>query len=269
MKKSLFILMISVFTCANVFAQKGLNLSVTIQPGASFITGDWKLPPMDDEEMTFEKSFTFGFEGGVNGGYNFTDNLGVSVGMLYSHQGQKYKDLVVSDDYGSISLNQDINLSYLKIPMRFNFNTDPQASISFTGYAGFYLGFLTGYKQTLTGTGTDNYSNFDMTLVRKGKTQTETDGSDSEQYDLDEKPFKSTNFGMTIGGGVQKKLADKLYLQFMINYQLGFGDIKNLQSKIIDEDGDTQNIYDNDDPNRLIKHKNSMVGLTIGIKKSL
>jgi opacity protein-like surface antigen len=260
--------MISIFTCANVFSQKGLNVSITLQPGASFIMGDWKLPPMDGEEMTFEKSFTFGFEGGVNGGYNFTDNLGVSVGMLYSLQGQKYKDLVVTDDYGSITLNHDINLSYLKIPMRFNFNTDPQQSISFTGYAGFYLGFLTRYKQTYKiGEGTDSYSDIDMTLVRKGKTQTQTDGSNSEQYDLVEKPFKSTNFGMTIGGGVQKKLAEKLYLQFMINYQLGFGDIKNLQSTIIDADGDTEKVYDNDDPNRLIKHKNSLIGLTIGLKK--
>jgi Outer membrane protein beta-barrel domain len=219
--------------------------------------------------MIFKKSFTFGFEGGVNGGYNFTDNLGVSIGMFYASQGQKYKNLDITDAYGTATLNQTIRLSYLKIPLKFVFNTNPQKSISLTGFAGFYLGFLTGYKQTLKVTGTGYYADMDMTQVMKGKTITETNGSSTDQYDLIGKPFKSTNFGLTLGAGIQKKLSEKLFLQFMLNYQLGFGDVKNVASQIRYSADDIQDVYKSDDPNRTVSHKNSELGIMIGLKKYL
>lgn len=268
MKKRFTFLMIFAMGTGCLFAQKGFNVQVAIQPGASFLTGEWQMQthPSTGDYNTMKKSFTFGFEGGVNGGYNFTDNLGVSIGMFYSMQGQNYKGLSVTVPYGTNTLTQDIKLSYLKIPFRFNFNTDPKKSISFTGFAGFYLGFLTGYKQTNEWVSSDSH-NDPATVVMKGKTITYTQGG-TEQYDLVGKPFKSTNFGMTLGAGVQKKLSEKLFLQLMLNYQLGFGDIKNVSSQIRFSDTELHNVYESDNPNRSVSHKNSALGLVIGLKKS-
>ena len=267
MKKKLIFLMFFAMGAGCLFAQKGFNVQVAVQPGASFLSGDWKISNGSGTDYTFKKSFTFGFEGGVNAGYNFTDNLGVSIGMFYASQGQNYKDLVVADGYMTGTLKNDISLSYLKIPLRFVFNTNPENSLSFTGFAGFYLGFLTGYKQTMSYSGT-GASSGEYKLVMKGNTRTETYNSSSDQYVLVGKPFKSTNFGITLGAGVQKKLLEKLFLQIMLNYQMGFGDVKNVASQYRDSNDKLEDVYASDDPNRSVSHKNSELGLMIGLKKS-
>ena len=239
------------------FAQKGYYLQFAIQPGSSSISGDWKLD-LGGSNNTFEKGFTFSFETGVNGGYNFTDNLGVSIGLFYASQGQNYKEFS--------TITNDISLSYLKIPFKLNFTLNPENQLSFSGFAGFYLGFLTAYNQTMT----QSYNNTLYTVVAEGSTLTETISSSSfsTQYDFVEKPFNSTNFGITLGAGVQKKLTDDLSIQFMLNYQAGFGDIKNVASQYV-VGNHNDNFYDTDDPNRTVSHKNSVLGLIIGITKRL
>lgn len=237
----LFIAFVLITTTA--FTQKGYYLQFAIQPGSSSISSDWKLTD-GSNVLTFEKAFTFSFETGVNLGYNFTDNLGVSVGLFYASQGQNYKDASNNKQYyvGPDLLNtetntysNDIRLSYLKFPFKFIFIINPEKSLSFSGYAGFYLGFLTGYNQSITYTHTDSYSdgtvNSDISsVVLEGTTYTTSNNSSftSKQYDLIEKPFKSTNFGLTLGAGIQQKLSDKLSLQFMLNYQAGFETIAKL-----------------------------------------
>lgn len=265
------------------FAQKGYYLQFVIQPGSSSISGDWKSTDGSDV-LTFKKGFTFSFETGVNAGYNFTDNLGVSVGLLFASQGQNYKDASNTKQYyvGPDILNtetntysNDIRFSYLKFPFKFNFISNPEKSLSFSGYAGFYLGFLTGYNQSITYTHTDSYNDGTVnsnisSVVLEGTTYTTTNNSSfsSKQYDLIEKPFNSTNFGLTLGAGIQQKLSDKLSLQLMLNYQLGFGDVKNVASQYR-SGSQAINVYKTNDQNRLVSHKNSVLGLMIGITKRL
>lgn len=262
MKKKLTFLMLWAMGTGCLFAQKGFNLQFSLQPNASFITGDWKIST-SNSDYTFKKSLTFGFGVALAGGYNFTDNLGASIGLGYSLGGQNYKGITISQGSLTQTIENDISLSYIKIPIKFNFNTTPNKSISFSGFAGFYLGFLAGYKQTYSLTGP--YPDDQTTYVFKGKTMTE---NGSDQYDLIGKPFKSTNFGITLGAGLQKKLSEKLFLLVMLNYELGFGDIKNVSSQIQYSEHDLENVYQSDDPNRSVSHKNASIGLMIGLKKS-
>jgi hypothetical protein len=262
MKKRLTFLMLLAMGTGCLFAQKGFNLQFALEPNASFITGDWKIST-SKADYTFKKSFTFGFGAGLAGGYNFTDNLGVSLGLGYLHGGQNYKGITISQGSLIQTIENEISLSYVKIPIKFTFNTNPAKSISFSGFAGFYLGFLAGYKQTYNLTGP--YPDDQTTYVFKGKTMTE---NGTDQYDLIGKPFKSTDFGITLGAGLQKKLSKKLFLMVMLNYELGFGDIKNVSSQIQYSPDDLENVYKSDDPNRSVSHKNSSLGLMIGLKKS-
>lgn len=239
-KKTIVLFTICILITTTAFAQKGYYLQFAIQPGSSSITGDWKFK-QSNTEYTFEKSFTFSFETGLNGGYNFTDNLGVSVGLFYASLGQNYKDATNSKQYNvspsiikteTNTYSNDISLSYLKLPFKCNFITNPEKPLSFSGFAGFYLSFMTGYNQTITNTHTNSYndgtSNSEIsTVVLEGSTYTKI-GSSTTQYNFSEKPFNSTSFGLTLGAGLRQKLSDKLSIQFILNYQIELGDVKNL-----------------------------------------
>ena len=268
MKKGLTLLLFFAMGKGFLFAQRGFNVQLALQPGASFLSGDWKAgSDGSGNDYAYKKTFTFGFEGGVNGGYNFTDNMGVSVGLIYALQGQNYKELVVTTSEGDQILNNDISLSYLKIPFRFIYSTNPENSISITGYAGFYLGFLAGYKQTMTFAGTNTFGGMAETDVLKGKTATITTGSGSNSYDLTARPFKTVDFGLTLGAGAQKRLSENLFLFVMLNYQMGFVDVKNKSAQVKLSASDIRDIYRSTDPNTSVNHRNAAFGLTIGVKK--
>ena len=83
-------------------------------------------------------------------------------------------------------------------------------------------------------------------------------GSFTNEYELVGKPYKSMNFGLIAGAGVQKKNSDKSAVQIMLNYQLGFADVKNLDCRY----------SPSTDPNRQIAHQNYMLGVMIGFQKT-
>jgi opacity protein-like surface antigen len=261
MKKILIFLSIISFGTGCVFAQKGHYIQVSIQPGTSFILGEkFSKKSIGYTNASIDKDFTFSFQGGINGGYNFTKYFGLSVGVLYSVQGQKYKKvkLVDSSDSTVFYLKNKVNLSYLKIPLRLHCNTDPEKPVSFTCYAGVYLDVLLAYRDTYNKTHDDLYYNQviegDEIRVDYGNGQKGYGSS----YELVGMPFKSINFGLTAGAGIQTKLSEKLALQIMIDYELGFSDIKNLKCKY----------SPSTDPNRSVVNRNSVCGLMIGLKKT-
>ncbi len=265
--------MLCVVSAGSLFAQKGFNVSVALQPGISMLSGDWKVYQDPTTSYLFKKSVTFGFAGGAIGGFNFTDNMGVSAGLIFSSQGQKYADLTVQPNaYGSETINQTIHLSYFKIPLKFNYSTDPTKSVSFLGSAGFYLGFLTGYKQTVEENGSytayGTTYNISATSVTTGTTVTYTGSQSSSTHNLDSKPFKSADFGLTLSVGAQKKLMEKLFLFVMINFEKGFGDVKNVSTQETLSNGTLTPYYNANDPNRSVTHSNTLLGLMIGVKKA-
>jgi hypothetical protein len=268
MKKIKIVLLFFVIGIGTISAQKGFNYQIALQPGLSFLSGDWIVTEFGMTSTdVLKKSFTFGFEGGVNCGYKFNNFLGASMGLFYSMQGQHYKDTKISGVYGTETLKHDINLSYLKIPFKCNGILKINESLSFTGFAGFYLGILTGYKETFADIYPDgNNGTIESTVEMKGKTITIKYNTDAEKYSLTEKPFKSTDFGMTLGAGIQKKISESMNFNIILNYQIGFVDVINVYSKYFDDEGQhyVYNSY-----NSTEKHRNSTLGIMIGITKSL
>jgi hypothetical protein len=126
--------MVMMAMTTNVNAQKGFNLSVKATPEFSFL-----LNKDDNDNNLYNSKATFNTNFGIGAGYNFTKNIGVAIDGLYSMQGQKYE--LSGEEY-----NQKVN--YVKVPVYFTYNTNPQKSISFSGKIGPQVSFLTTSKLT-------------------------------------------------------------------------------------------------------------------------
>ena len=220
--------------------------------------------------ISMKKSFTFGMDAGASFGYNFADEMGVSMGLFYSKQGQRYKDYtwILGSDFATWS--RSVSLNYLKIPMQFNYILHPKQKISFTASAGFYLSFLLGYVDKNSLIASDGS---DITATAKGKTYTMSDGSSSETADFKNgKPYKSADFGFLLGAGVQFNLTDKISIPLGLYYQVGFIDVKNKTCQYTDSSGDSYLFWqDTDDtnPNGTLAYHNSSLELKIGVKINL
>ncbi len=269
MKITLYLVTFLSLFAGSIFAQKGLNLQVSFQPGLSSLLGDkysmtsngyTSVTWTDYTQSPIYKNNTFGFTGGFNSLYNFTNNFGISIGANYARKGQHYADVVLYEIGNTLpfKFKNKVSLSYLNIPLCLNFNTNPEKSISFTWFAGIYIDVLLGYSDTYKKTHGDYYYNQVMhdgeITVDYGNAQ----GGKSVTFELVGDPYKMIDFGVTTGAGIQKKLSEKLYLVTTINYQLGFYDIKNLNCKYSPPN----------DPNRSMINRNAMLGLTIGLKRT-
>ena len=65
-------------------AQQGFSLSVKTTPQFSFLQNS-----DDNDNSNLEKKATFNANFGIGAGYNFTNQLGVGLDVLYSLQGQR------------------------------------------------------------------------------------------------------------------------------------------------------------------------------------
>lgn len=264
MKKLLILILFVPFVIAAGFAQKGFNVQIALQPGKSGLSGDrFSKTSSGYTNAPIYKDFTFGFAGGVNGGYNFTNHFGISTGLNYSHLGQNYTDFELyelGDSTDPFAYENKVSLTYLTIPLRLICGTNTDEPFSFSCYAGVYLGVLFSYKDTYKKTfGTTSY----YTETMQGEIITVDyyniySGSFANEYELIGKPYKTMNFGLIAGAGVRKKISDKSAVLIMLNYQLGFADVKNLNCKY----------STSTDPNRQIVHQNYMLGVMIGFQKS-
>lgn len=252
------------------YAQKGMFFQVSVNPGIT-MGGKYELPEdvtLSELEWTaMKKKGTFGLDAGLTYGYNFSNTLGVSIGLLYSKQGQAYKDYTWTIGKDNATWKRSVNLNYLKVPIQFRFVSNPEKSISFTASLGIYLGFLLGYKDENRVSATDGSS---ATLIAKGKTYTQTFGSDSESAAfVNGKPYKSMDFGGMIGVGIQFKLSKKLSLPIGLNYQIGFVDVKNQSCQYTLSGSDKTQLFwqnsDNNSPNATSSYHNSSLELNVGL----
>lgn len=113
-------------------AQQGFSVSVKGIPQFSFMDNK-----DDNNNGAWSRKTTFNGSFGLGVAYNFTANLGVGVDGLYSFQGQRYK-------LDGTEYNQKNN--YVKIPLYFSYNTDPNQFVSFIGKLGPQLSILADSK---------------------------------------------------------------------------------------------------------------------------
>jgi hypothetical protein len=169
------VLLLSLAAFNKTYAQKGFSISVKGTPQFSWLSNS-----DDNDNGKFEKKTTFNTNFGVGGAYNFTNNLGVGIDVLYSLQGQKY-------DLSGVEANQ--KLDYLKVPVMFLYNTNPDKLVSFIAKAGPQVSFLTSSK---------------------------LNGTDNKDF------YKSVQFGGVALAGVQFRLDPTLYLTAAGRYDFDF-----------------------------------------------
>lgn len=171
---------------STVMAQQGLNFSVKATPQLSFLQNS-----DDNGNSAIKKKATFNTNFGVGAGYNFTDNVGVGLDVLYSLQGQK-------TEVSGSEINQ--KLEYVKIPVYFSYNTDASKPVSFFGKIGPQVSLLTNAK--ISG-----------------------DGS-SKLVDNKDK-FEKATFGGMANAGVQFRLNQNLFLQTGLQFDYDFTNAEN------------------------------------------
>ena len=110
--KKLATLLVALVASISTFAQveKG---TITLQP----------MVGLTETSFTADAAkFKVGFIGGVEGAYQISDRVGVSLGVLYAMQGAKYDYALISTSTGSTvgSGSQNVNLNTLNIPVLCN-----------------------------------------------------------------------------------------------------------------------------------------------------
>lgn len=119
------------------FGQKGLKLGLIALPQTTWmLNSDDQAAPLDQ----FTYKTTFGMAAGPTFGYNFGENVGFRMNLLYSVQGQRYENKNSEGDW----VEHTRRLHYLKAPIMVGFNTGGSYSkVMFSMYAGFQASMLT------------------------------------------------------------------------------------------------------------------------------
>jgi hypothetical protein len=211
-KLSLFVL--ALFAANLGFAQKGLEIGVEFTPAVTFILNDEDFA--EGKNLNFQG--TFGFNTGLNVGYNFNAGLGLASGILYSSQGQNY-----ITDYDNVS-KADQNtfarkLSYIRVPLLLKFNSDPTASSGSYFRVGPHFDFLSGARYTLDDKSLFNLDQ-DINLLKD---------SPYDGYDI----YRGFVFGVTMEFGGSANINENMKITFMLH----------LSGNLNSEDVDAARIY--------------------------
>jgi hypothetical protein len=192
MKKVILLSLMTVSTLFTVItkakAQKGIYAGIqgAAQVSVMFNETDVEKPGADYKS-------DYGTTFGINGGYNFSNHLGVGTELTYATIKQKYVD-------NTSNYNQ--KFSYIKIPVLFTYNSNSKRTIMFTAKAGPQLGVL--LKSRIT-----DASNSAL------------NGDTKDQY-------KKLTFGAMAGAGIRMHMLSNVYLDAGIHLD---GTISNTEDK--------------------------------------
>ncbi|MCS6906095.1 MAG: porin family protein [Bacteroidia bacterium] len=114
----LFILCLFLFLMLEEsWAQKEFYVGLRLAPQSSFLINS------ADRDSGFTRTFTSGYVLGGAVGQNFTKHFGFEFSVLYSLQGQKYTRERISQGGEKVLINEQTELSYLKVPMLLRYFT--------------------------------------------------------------------------------------------------------------------------------------------------
>ena len=227
MKKVLVLLLLAAVT--NVNAQSDAEFKFGPRVGVNLAN----LSDVDDSKIK---------TGLVAGGYmvySFHEHFGVSLDLLYSMEGAKFKSTFTAPGIIQTSENT-LTLSYLRVPLLLNvFFGELGNPIRPKLMVGPAIGFLLAVEnksEDRTDTG--------------GVITTETTTSSSK------KGYNSTDFGAVAGAGVNIRLADRLWLDTDLRYYIGASELYS---------GDNNANNDNNKPKN--QHLQVSLGLGIGLNR--
>ncbi|HRG67245.1 MAG: PorT family protein [Saprospiraceae bacterium] len=107
-----------------------IGANAALQSSWIFCSTDFDEGGLLDFESTIKQAF------GIYTGYQFTPKFALESGAIYSFQGQHY----VTE--GNSLANYKTDLEYLKIPLLFNYQTDPSKKFSIISQIGFQFSLL-------------------------------------------------------------------------------------------------------------------------------
>jgi opacity protein-like surface antigen len=169
------------FAGQKTFAQQGFSFKASAGAQTSWIfNSDDSDVDGFSQKLYLHPAFTLG------AGYNFTDNLGLGLDVMYSFQGRKYE---IDDVEGRLSMD------YLKIPLYFHYNTNSAATWMFSANVGPQIGILTRAKAL------------------------DSDGNDLGDI---KDSYKDMTFGAFASAGTEYKLTDNLNLFGLVRYDFDF-----------------------------------------------
>ncbi len=112
------------------------------------------------DESTVRGEFTLGYGIGGMAAYNFTNNAGIQLEVLYNSLTQKYKDR---------ELDRKIDISYINIPLLFSLNTNKAAPVNLNFVIGPQVGYNVGSRIETSGGGSNEADTFEAIFaIRKG-----------------------------------------------------------------------------------------------------
>ena len=196
--RKLTLFVVAILAANMSFAQKGLEIGLEFTPCVTFVLNDQDFA--EGEDLNFQG--TFGFNTGLSLGYNFSDGIGISSGVLYSKQGQNY----ITDYNGLAKGDQDDfsrKLSYIRVPLLIKFNGDPTASSSSYFRIGPHFDFLQSARFVYDDKSTFN-ADYDLRLHKDAPYST---------MDL----YKKFVFGLTLEFGGSANINEYLKLTFMLH----------------------------------------------------
>ena len=165
-------------TITAVKAQKGIYIGAqgTRQMGVMINKDDANKPGAD-----YKSKFSATF--GINGGYNFSRNMGIGTEVMYSISRQRYVDHVTS-------YTQKFN--YLKIPVLFTYNTNPAKNLMFIAKAGPQVGLLLNSKIS--------------------------DASNSALNGSAKDRYRKLTYGAVVGAGIRARMAQNIFLDAGVHF---------------------------------------------------
>lgn len=178
---TMLMLLASLFAGSKTFAQQGVSFKASAGAQTSWIFNS------DDSDVDgFSQKFYLHPAFSLGAGYNFTDNLGLGLDVMYSFQGRKYE----IDD-----VEARLSMDYLKIPLYFHYNTNPASQWMFSANVGPQVGILTRAKAL--------------------------DSDGNELGDVKD-GYKDLTFGAFASAGTEYKLTNNLNLFGLVRYDFDF-----------------------------------------------
>ena len=273
-----------VILSAATSAQKAVNLTLVLQPGIT-MGGECDMPLEYGNEFSawtaMQTSSPFGMEEGIDLGYDFSEQLGVSLGFHYAGMGEEYTGFSSSASGSDANVSRNISLKYLKIPVQFHYSSPLSKRISFACSAGFYAGILTSYKDEMIYSSVDSIVGIVTdTRTASGDTYTQIITSYNSSLFTSgtfiSKPYRGTDAGAVVSAGILFKLSEKIFLPVMVMYEQGITDVKNASSQFTKDNMSTGNTFlfwrDSDyssDPDASLAYRNSSLQFKIALKINL
>lgn len=199
MKNLTFLLLL--FLPIFIFAQNDFHkwqFGVTFSPDYAYRT------LVNAKNITSFDIGKLGYTTGINVNYNFSEMLGIEIGVQFSEKGYQTeeipKDLLIINGLFSDRIKYIYQYKYIDIPLKANF-TFGENKLSYIAVAGIIPNFLIDAKAIYS----ERYGNGPLKKIR-----------DTETPD-----FNKFNVSTVIGAGIEYKISNEISLRAIPQFRFG------------------------------------------------